>query len=107
MIRLFESCRNTERQPACSQVRAACSASHSPSSAMGEAATAGATVSRSTARRTASMSRSTWATGRRLNRSPLYRPQKVQRFQGQLRVTRTSRLSRSLGGRIGPCSKPR
>lgn len=35
----------------------------------------------------------------------LYNGQKVQRFQGQFRVTRTSRLFASLGGRIGPCSK--
>jgi len=36
----------------------------------------------------------------------LYTGQKVQRFQGQLRVTRSSKLRASLGGLIGPCSKP-
>ena len=38
---------------------------------------------------------------------PLYTGQNVQRFQVQLRITRTSRLCASLGGRIGPSSKPR
>ena len=36
---------------------------------------------------------------------PLYTGQNVQRFQVQLRITRTSRLCASLGGRMGPCSK--
>ena len=35
---------------------------------------------------------------------PLYRGQKMQRFHGQFRVTLSSRLPASLGGRIGPCS---
>jgi hypothetical protein len=35
----------------------------------------------------------------------LYKEQKLQRFQGQLRETLSNKLSASLGGRIGPCSK--
>jgi len=32
--------------------------------------------------------------------------QKVHRFQGQFRVTRSSKLPASLGGLMGPCSNP-
>ena len=53
----------------------------------------------------ASTSASTSSTGRSDDFVPLYTGQKVQRFQVQLRMTRTSRLCASLGGRIGPCSK--
>jgi hypothetical protein len=35
----------------------------------------------------------------------LYVLQKAHLFQGQLRVTRISRLPASLGGLMGPCSK--
>jgi hypothetical protein len=37
-----------------------------------------------------------------LNVSPLYRVQNLHLFHGQLRVTRSSRLADSLGGRLGP-----
>ncbi len=52
----------------------------------------------------ASTSASTSSTGRSDDFAPLYTGQKVQRFQVQLRIARTSRLCASLGGRMGPCS---
>ena len=53
----------------------------------------------------ASTSARTSSTGRSDDFVPLYTGQNVQRFQVQLRITRTSRLCASLGGRMGPCSK--
>src|SRR5665647_2575956 len=52
----------------------------------------------------ASTSASTSSSGRSDDALPLYTGQKVQRFQVQLRITRTRRLCASLGGRMGPCS---
>lgn len=114
IMRLFASCKKTDCIPASTKLQAQAKMSSSSagtasllmSSRREKEGRESTVFSFSTYRETLSMSRRTWSIGLLEYFRSLYTGQKVQRFHGQFLVTRISRLRASLGGRIGPCSKP-